>query len=523
MKSPLIARNACGATSLLAGLALFSAAALAQSAPSSDDIIKSLRPTAGQLGGPTRGIRLLPSTPDTSAPGAAAAPHHATVPGVHQASNSQPKAATTSSDAPSIDLPVLFKTGSADLTPQAVQVLDNLGRALSSAALATYRFRIEGHTDTVGSPEVNKALSEQRANAVVAYLGQKYGIAATRTRSGRHGRGKPRGANRPAGSGAAQPSRADRQHRHLISGRVVSDDDRDATIRLPRGSVSLTPTSPVAPAASSGNEPAIERKRPAWPAIAGAGTVAAAVAAASFLFVGRERPTRPTGGPVAAIQPAAIQPVAIQPAPAPQATSPVVAAPPIQAAPEPAPSAAQARPAELIQPASERADSRQRSSDALAVPSRCESANRHSRFRDDARAGAHAVARRGADRSARHAPRPADERRGTGGRDPRARRRAGHVLLWPRLPRRRPRALLRDRRSDWNEAEPAGRTAAQHRRAGGLAHPRRDRRTDLDPHQKRGRRRGHARHDPPPRTVARRVFHRIRRTRSSPARFSEPC
>jgi len=66
------------------------------------------------------------------------------------------------------------------LTPQAKKTLDQLGIALTSADLSSYRFRIEGHTDTVGSPGYNKALSERRANAVTAYLESKFGLPAQR-------------------------------------------------------------------------------------------------------------------------------------------------------------------------------------------------------------------------------------------------------------------------------------------------------------------------------------------------------
>jgi outer membrane protein OmpA-like peptidoglycan-associated protein len=65
---------------------------------------------------------------------------------------------------------VQFATGSADLTAQAIHVLDNLGKALNDQALAGYRFRIEGHTDTVGTHEYNKDLSDRRAATVVEYL-----------------------------------------------------------------------------------------------------------------------------------------------------------------------------------------------------------------------------------------------------------------------------------------------------------------------------------------------------------------
>ena len=45
---------------------------------------------------------------------------------------------------------------------------------------ARSRFRIEGHTDTVGDPGMNQALSERRAAAVRDMLVQQHGIAATR-------------------------------------------------------------------------------------------------------------------------------------------------------------------------------------------------------------------------------------------------------------------------------------------------------------------------------------------------------
>jgi outer membrane protein OmpA-like peptidoglycan-associated protein len=79
-----------------------------------------------------------------------------------------------------VNLNVEFRTGSAELTPAAIRTLNELGRALSNAQLSSYRFRIEGHTDTVGSPEMNKQLSERRAEAVAAFLASKFGIDRSR-------------------------------------------------------------------------------------------------------------------------------------------------------------------------------------------------------------------------------------------------------------------------------------------------------------------------------------------------------
>jgi outer membrane protein OmpA-like peptidoglycan-associated protein len=59
-------------------------------------------------------------------------------------------------------------------------VLDELGKALTSPNLAAYKFRVEGHTDTVGAPDMNKTLSEQRANSVTEYLVTKFGIDRSR-------------------------------------------------------------------------------------------------------------------------------------------------------------------------------------------------------------------------------------------------------------------------------------------------------------------------------------------------------
>ncbi len=76
--------------------------------------------------------------------------------------------------APYADAPmVTFAFGSAELTPQARQVLDQLAIALQSEQLDRDRFLIEGYTDAVGSEAYNQRLSEQRARAARAYLTAK--------------------------------------------------------------------------------------------------------------------------------------------------------------------------------------------------------------------------------------------------------------------------------------------------------------------------------------------------------------
>ena len=144
-----------------AALALVSGWALAQSNPSEDQIINDLRPDAQSLRGPTRGIR----------PAGLPNPEHARV---RQAGK------PGSDEAPSVDLTVNFVSGSPELTPSARHTLDTLGRALISPPLASFRFRIEGHTDTVGNEADNQSLSEQRAQHVAAYLEEHYNISQSR-------------------------------------------------------------------------------------------------------------------------------------------------------------------------------------------------------------------------------------------------------------------------------------------------------------------------------------------------------
>ncbi|MEJ0017403.1 MAG: OmpA family protein [Acetobacteraceae bacterium] len=164
---------------LLATAALLAAATVApatgwgQGTPSSDQIVRSLTPTSTT--GATRGIRMAPVTPgaagaSSTANASATAPVHVPPPAASRA-------------APSVSLSVLFATGSADLLPEAVRVLDSLGKALNDQTLAAYRFRIEGHTDTVGSRDENRSLSDRRAAAVVEYLAANYHIDRTRVQA----------------------------------------------------------------------------------------------------------------------------------------------------------------------------------------------------------------------------------------------------------------------------------------------------------------------------------------------------
>ncbi len=163
---------------LIAAPLIFAAVpAFAQGNPSADQIINSLKPSGNLTAGGTRGIRLGAPAPasSTSTPVV-----HATTAPRHVASSHAGATAAAESGSPSVNLTVDFATGSARLTPQAMATLDQLGKALKSSELAGYHFRIEGHTDTVGAPGYNKTLSEQRAETVVNYLSNKFGLQSSR-------------------------------------------------------------------------------------------------------------------------------------------------------------------------------------------------------------------------------------------------------------------------------------------------------------------------------------------------------
>lgn len=154
---------------LIAGAGL-GAPAFAQN-PSAESIIQSLKPTGGAT---TRGIHPVGPEAGAPAPGAMSGGTATVHPVAPRAAARM--AAPAAAGSPSVNLTVQFRTGSADLTSAAEHTLDELGHALSSPSLAGFHFRIEGHTDTVGSADKNKALSQERAEKVVDYLVSKFGV-----------------------------------------------------------------------------------------------------------------------------------------------------------------------------------------------------------------------------------------------------------------------------------------------------------------------------------------------------------
>ena len=81
-----------------------------------------------------------------------------------------------------------FSQGEAQLLPPARTALNGLAAALRTRP--ALRFEVQGHTDNVGSAELNRQLAQQRAETVCLYL-TAHGVAA--------------GQLRPVGYGGAQP------------------------------------------------------------------------------------------------------------------------------------------------------------------------------------------------------------------------------------------------------------------------------------------------------------------------------
>lgn len=73
---------------------------------------------------------------------------------------------------------VQFETGKAALLPASHALLDEVAKMLKDNPQVSL-ISVEGHTDSTGSPEFNRKLSQQRAESVAKYLSSK-GVKAAR-------------------------------------------------------------------------------------------------------------------------------------------------------------------------------------------------------------------------------------------------------------------------------------------------------------------------------------------------------
>ncbi len=91
-----------------------------------------------------------------------------------------------------------FEFGSDRLTAEAMQILDRVGSVMGAGSAAQVRFRIVGHTDSVGRSSYNQSLSERRAASVKRYLMDRHSVAAWRLESLGMGESQPLNRADPA-------------------------------------------------------------------------------------------------------------------------------------------------------------------------------------------------------------------------------------------------------------------------------------------------------------------------------------
>jgi len=89
---------------------------------------------------------------------------------------------------------VYFEFNSAELKPEAMQLLRKVGKALSATDLETFRFSVEGHTDSVGDEDFNADLSKRRADVVRDFLEQQ-GVEPQRLKAVGRGESDPVDSN----------------------------------------------------------------------------------------------------------------------------------------------------------------------------------------------------------------------------------------------------------------------------------------------------------------------------------------
>jgi OmpA-OmpF porin, OOP family len=139
--------------------------------PTETDIGKALAPKSRGL--PTMGT--MPPAPGNPAvePTSTAPPP----PKNPKPKQGTPVAATPADAHPSATLrSIQFQFGSAQLTPDSLDTLKNLGNALNHELADQAHFRIEGHTDAYGEAGLNDKLSKERADAVKDYLVKEMGV-----------------------------------------------------------------------------------------------------------------------------------------------------------------------------------------------------------------------------------------------------------------------------------------------------------------------------------------------------------
>lgn len=102
---------------------------------------------------------------------------------------------------------VLFDFDSAQLTPQANELLAQISKRLTDGAVIAVL--VKGHTDSVGSDAYNEKLSQRRADSVAAFLVSQ-GVAASKVKA------EGFGENQPVADNATDEGRAKNRRVEIV-------------------------------------------------------------------------------------------------------------------------------------------------------------------------------------------------------------------------------------------------------------------------------------------------------------------
>jgi OOP family OmpA-OmpF porin len=133
--------------------------------------------------------------------GSMASPHKASMSPRQRVRTAQGKSKMTMKKGPmgemaEIPTDVMFKFGSSELRPEAVNVLSECAEMIRRDG--NKNMQVIGHTDSIGPTAYNLGLSKRRAEAVTAWLVDKGGIAKEDLTASGVGEGKPKATNATA-------------------------------------------------------------------------------------------------------------------------------------------------------------------------------------------------------------------------------------------------------------------------------------------------------------------------------------
>lgn len=97
------------------------------------------------------------------------------------------------SDKTTIDLNILFKTGSAEVAEASLKEIESAAKAIKDSGEDS--IEVEGHTDNTGNEANNVKLSQARADAVKNLLVGKYGVPEKDVRASGFGSARPKASN----------------------------------------------------------------------------------------------------------------------------------------------------------------------------------------------------------------------------------------------------------------------------------------------------------------------------------------